>query len=113
MYAENGGLLRAELSTLLRQHRVQQRLGGAGSHSIPETTTVEERRLLGEQIRRYRHSVLLWCAQAARAANPQMNLTGTSTRTRGPAEELRHRLDVAIKHSGQVPWGGVTADPPS
>lgn len=103
MYAENGGLLRAELSTLLRQHRVQQRLGGAGSHSIPETTTVEQRRLLGEQIGRYRHSVLVWCVQAVRAANPRMNLTGTSTRTRGPAEELRHRLDVAVEHSHGLP----------
>jgi hypothetical protein len=103
MYAENGGHLRAELSTLLRQHRVQQRLGGAGSHSIPETTTVDERRLLGEQIGRYRHSVLVWCVQAVRAANPRMNLTGTSTRTRGPAEELRHRLDVALEHSPGLP----------
>jgi len=103
MYAENGGHLRAELSTLLRQHRVQQRLGGAGSHSIPETTTVEERRLLGEQIGRYRHSVLVWCVQAVRAANPRMNLQGTSARTRDPVEELRHRLDVAITHSSGLP----------
>lgn len=99
MYAENGGQIRAELSTLLRQHRVQQRLGGAGSRSIPETTTVEERRLLGEQISRYRHSVLLWCIQAVRAASPRMNLEGTGTQTRGPAEELRHRLDGALNHS--------------
>ena len=103
MYAENGGHLRAELSTLLRQHRVQQRLGGAGSHTIPETTTVDERRLLGEQIGRYRHSALVWCVQAVRAANPRMNLQGTSTRTRGPAEELRYRLDVAIAHSSGLP----------
>jgi hypothetical protein len=103
MYAENGGHLRAELSTLLRQHRVQQRLGGAGSHTIPETTTAEERRLLGEQIGRYRHSGLVWCVQAVRAANPRMNLQGTSTRTRGPAEELRYRLDVAIAHSSRLP----------
>lgn len=103
MYAENGGQLRAELSTLLRQHRVQQRLGGAGSHTIPETTTTDERRLLGEQIGRYRHSALLWCLQAVRAANPRMNLQGTSTRTRGPVEELRHRLDVAIADSSGLP----------
>ena len=100
MYAENGGRIRAELSTLLRQHRVQQRLGGAGSHSIPETTTLDERHVLGEQIARYRHSALLWCIQAVRAANPRMNLEGTSTRARGPAEELRHRLDGALNHSG-------------
>lgn len=103
MYAENGGHLRAELSTLLRQHRVQQRLGGAGSHTIPETTTADERRQLGEQIGRYRHSALLWCAQAVRAASPRMNLKETSSRTRGPAEELRHRLDVAIAHSRGLP----------
>ena len=30
MYGENGGLLRAELSALLRQHRIQQRIGGEG-----------------------------------------------------------------------------------
>lgn len=99
MYAENGGQIRAELSTLLRQHRVQQRLGGAGSHSIPETTTLDERHVLGEQIARYRHSVLLWCIQAVRAANTRMNMEGTSTRTRGPADELRHRLDGALNHS--------------
>lgn len=103
MYAENGGQLRAELSTLLRQHRVQQRLGGAGSHTIPETTTADERRLLGEQIGRYRHSALVWCVSGVRAANPRMNLQGTSTRTGGPAEELRHRLDVAISSSSELP----------
>lgn len=103
MYAENGGHLRAELSTLLRQHRVQQRLGGAGSHTVPETTTPGERRRLGEQIARYRHSALLWSVQAVRAANPRINLAGTSTRTRGPAEELRYRLDVAIEHSIGLP----------
>lgn len=103
MYAENGSNLRAELSTLLRQHRVQQRLGGAGSHSIPETTTLDERRVLGEQIARYRHSVLLWCIQAVRATNPRTNLEVTSTRTRNPAEELAHRLDVAIEHSIGLP----------
>ena len=32
-----------------------------------------------------------------------MNLQGTSTRTRGPAEELRYRLDVAIAHSSGLP----------
>ena len=113
MYAENGGHLRAKLSTLLRQHRVQQRLGGAGSHSIPETTSVDERRLLGEQIGRYRHSGLVWCVQAVRAANPRMNLQGTSTRTRGPAEELRYRLDVAITHSSGLPGlDELTTDQP-
>lgn len=82
---------------------MQQRLGGAGSHTIPETTTADGRGLLGEQIVRYRHSVLLWSLQAVRAANPRMNLAGTSTRTRGPAGELHHRLNVTIEHSSGPP----------
>lgn len=103
MYSENGGQLRAELSTLLRQHRIQQRLGGAGSHTIPETTTVDERQLLGEQIVRYRHSALVWSRQAVRAANPRVNLSSTRTRPRGPAEELSHRLDITIERSSGPP----------
>lgn len=103
MYAENGSALRAELGTLLRQHRIQQRLGGAGSHTIPETTTVDERRLLGEQIRRYRHSALVWSLQAVRAANPRVNLLAVSSRTRGPADELDRRLRAAIDRSSGPP----------
>lgn len=99
MYGENAGKLRTELTTLLRQHRIQQRLGGPGLYSLPETTTLDERRVLGEQIARYRHAVLLWCLQAVRAANPRINLEGTSGRTRGPAQELRYRLTVAIPAS--------------
>lgn len=98
MYGENAGTLRAELTTLLRQHRIQQRLGGPGTHTVPETTTLEERGVLGGQIGRYRHAVLVWCLQAARAANP-LNLEGTSGRTRGPAEDFRYRLTVAVEAS--------------
>lgn len=96
MYGENTRLLRDSLRELLAQHRIQQRIGGAGLHTVPETTTVTERHEIGEQIARYRHAVLVWCHQAACAANPRINLTGTSARTRGPAEELRYRLDAAI-----------------
>ena len=99
MYGENAGNLRTELTTLLRQHRIQQRLGGPGIHTVPETTTLEERRVLGEQIARYRHAVLVWCLQAANAANPQINLEDSSARARGPAEELRFRLTSAIETS--------------
>lgn len=69
MYGENGALLRAELSALLTQHRVQLRLGG-GSHSVPVTTGRAEREEIGKQIRRYRQSVLVWCQQASRAVAP-------------------------------------------
>ncbi len=96
MYGDNTGLLRDSLRELLTQHRIQQRIGGAGLHTVPETTTVTERQEIGEQIARYRHAVLVWCHQAMRAANPRINLTGTSARTRGPAEDLCYRLDSAI-----------------
>lgn len=96
MYGENTRLLRDSLRELLTQHRIQQRIGGAGIHTVPETTTVTERQEIGEQIARYRHTVLTWCHQAMQAANPRINLTGTSARTRGPAEELRYRLKAAI-----------------
>lgn len=96
MYGDNTRPLRDSLRELLTQHRIQQRIGGAGLHTVPETTTVTERQEIGEQIARYRYAVLLWCHQAMQAANPRINLTGTSARTRGPAEELRYRLDAAI-----------------
>jgi hypothetical protein len=70
MYGENGALLRSELSALLAQHRVQLRLGGGGSHSVPVTTSRAEREEIGMQIRRYRQSVLVWCQQASRAVAP-------------------------------------------
>ncbi|MGK2876675.1 MAG: hypothetical protein ACSLEW_13740 [Nocardioides sp.] len=96
MYGQNTGLLRDSLRELLTQHRIQQRIGGAGIHTVPVTTTVSERKEIGEQVARYRHAVLVWCHQAARAANPRINLEASTGRTRGPAEELRYRLDAAI-----------------
>lgn len=99
MYGENSGQLRDALTTLLRQHRIQQRLGGPGSHTIPETTTAEEREALGGLIACYRHGVLVWCRDAARAANPRIDLHETTTRSRGPAEELRYRIDDALTAS--------------
>jgi len=97
MYGENSGLLRDSMRELLTQHRIQQRIGGPGLHTVPETTTVAERKEIGEQIARYRHTVLVWCHQAVRAANPRINLDGTTGRTRGPAEELRYRLEASVK----------------
>jgi hypothetical protein len=99
MYSENSGHLRQALGVLTREHRIQQRLGGKGIHTVPETTTVEEREELGKQIRRYRQCVLTWSLQAVRAANPRINLEGTDGRSRGPAEELRYRLTEALATS--------------
>jgi hypothetical protein len=97
MYGESSGMLRDALGELLRQHRIQQRIGGAGLHTLPETTTLDERKAIGEQITRYRYAVLVWCHQAIRAANPRINLEGSTGRTRGPAEELRYRLEGTLR----------------
>ena len=98
-YGENGNRLRAELASLLRQHRIQHRLGGPGSYTVPESTTAEQREVLGEQIQRYRQATLTWCLQAVAAANPRINLEPTAQRSGGPAEELRYRLTRSIEAS--------------
>lgn len=100
MYGENSGHLRDAMGALLREHRIQQRLGGKGTHTVPETTTVAEREELGRQIRRYRECVLAWSLQAVRAANPRADLGGSTVHTRRPAEELRFRLTEALAASG-------------
>lgn len=61
MYAENGAAMRRELAALLRQHRIQQRIGG---------TTREEREEHGVLVRQYRQTILVWLSQAMRAATP-------------------------------------------
>lgn len=98
-YGENSHQLRAHLATLLRQHRIQHRLGGPGLRTVPATTTEEQRRELGEQIRRYRQAVLVWCLQAATAAHPPSEPTRITGPSRGPVEELRYRLTHAIEAS--------------
>lgn len=114
MYGKNGGRLRKELATLLRQHRIQQRLGGAGLWTLPETTTLEQRRALGEQIGRYRHAVLVWCLQAVTAASPHTSLTESTGPSSDPVEELRRRLTRAVQAStaGLPSLGELTAKQP-
>ena len=56
-YGENSNQIRVELTTLLRQHRIQHRLGGRGLHTLPETTTIEQRQAMGELIQSYRRAV--------------------------------------------------------
>jgi len=85
MYGENGGRLRAELGELLRQHRIQLRIDGAGTHTVTVTTTPEERQQIGEQIRRYRQSALLWCYQATVAVAPGT----TSALSKAPTNPFR------------------------
>lgn len=95
-YGENGNRLRSELATLLRQHRIQPRLGGPGSHTIPVTTTREQREALGEQIQRFRWATLMWCLQAVAAANPGGKLAQMTVRYRRPPDELHYRLAEAL-----------------
>jgi len=96
MYGENGHRLRTELATLLRQHRIQPRLGGPGSHTIPVTTTREQREALGEQIQRFRWATLMWCLQVVAAANPGGKLAQMTVQYRRPPDELHYRLGGAL-----------------
>lgn len=114
MYGENSGHLRDAMGALLREHRIQQRLGGKGTHTVPETTTTTEREELGQQIRRYRECILTWSLQAVRAANPRADLGGSTVHTRRPAEELRFRLTEALEVSsaGLAPSDELTSEQP-
>lgn len=105
MYGETGTAVRQEFAALLRQHRVQQRLGGP-----PDAR--EERGLL---IRQYRLGVLIWCSQAMHATSPltfsnqapaqpnPFRAVGTGGNTTTPAGELARAIDLAKQQS--------TADP--
>jgi hypothetical protein len=99
MYGEYAGELRDALAELLRHHRITQRLGGPGSWTVPESTTVEDRRYLGEQIRMYRQGVLVWCLEALVGANPWLTLEGAGPRPHDRAAELHRRLRHTIDAS--------------
>ena len=98
MYGENSGAIRAQLSLLLRQHRIQQRIGGAGTHTVPVTTTAAEREAIGHLIQRYRLGVLTWCRQAITSARLDAPARGGG-RSASPDAELRHRLLGATRAS--------------
>lgn len=70
MYGDNGALMRSELAALLRQHRIQQRLGEASANAGTSNQSAVEREGVGRQVRQYRHTILAWCAQAVLAAKP-------------------------------------------
>ncbi len=73
-YGENAGAIRDELTALLGHRRIQQRIGGKGLHSRPESTTEEEREKLGRLIRRYRYALLVWSSQALSAMGDKTEL---------------------------------------
>lgn len=82
MYGDNTAALRGELATLMQITRNQ--------HSI-DTLTRDEVALIAS----FRTSLTVWCQQAVRASNPDGDFGGRTPRSRGPAEELRYRLDQA------------------
>ncbi|QIK66404.1 hypothetical protein G7072_08570 [Nocardioides sp. HDW12B] len=88
------------MASLLRWHRIQQRLGGPGSHTVPVTTTPAERERMGQIIQRYRLAALTWCSQAVTAVTPRAEWSRTTGPARTPAEELRTHLDTAITALG-------------
>lgn len=101
-YGENGGAIRAGLTKLLRQHRVQQHLG---DNRRPTTSRTNERRQeYVAQIRRYRQGVLTWCRQAMVAADPYLGTNEffghhNSKQSDGPYDLLRAGLERAIATS--------------
>jgi hypothetical protein len=94
-YGANVSALREAMTVLLKRHRVLQPLGGPGIYTSPETTTVEERRIMGEQIQRYRYVVLSWCTAATEAVLPAVTDRTVPHASREPAEELHHRLSAS------------------
>jgi len=101
MYGEHSGAIRAELSTLLRQHRFQRRIGGAGVHTAPVSTTVAQREEIGRLIQRYRFGLLTWCRQALDSAGASRTETGGWPV--GPEVDLRRRLLRTIEASPAGP----------
>jgi hypothetical protein len=102
MYGETGAEMRGELAALLRQHRVQQKLGGP---------TREAREKLGALIREYRQSVLVWLSQSMRVAGPlafsnmpptqpnPFRSVGTAGAQLTAAGELARAIDLAKTQS--------------
>lgn len=103
MYGENTRIIREQLAILLRQHRIQHRIGGPGIPTLPVTTTPAERRLLGLQLGRYRHAVLVWALEAVRAVDPSAHVPLADRRDRTPATELQMRLEESVRLSMRRP----------
>jgi hypothetical protein len=99
MYGENGAAMRRELAALLRQHRIQHRIGDPAQ---------PDRAVHGVQIRQYRQSILIWCTQAMQAASPLL-FSNLPTKPANPfragrpgttgAGELARALEHAKAHS--------------
>ena len=95
-YGDHAGAIRDELTVLLSYHRIQQRIGGNGIHTVPATTTAAEREVMGQVIRRYRHAVLVWCSQALRAVSVKAEPVPRRAAHQSPVDELRVCLGYAM-----------------
>jgi hypothetical protein len=91
-YGENVSDLRSAMIALLNRHRILQPLGGPGIHTVPETTSIEERRVMGEQIQRYRSVVLSWCAAAVDSVAPHFMVGIVDGKHNQPVSVLMSRL---------------------
>lgn len=91
-YGEVSARLRDQLTLLLERHRIQARIGGAGSFHVPATTSHEEREQLGAEMQRYRTAVVDYCRQAVSIADPGLDV---ATRRRDPVADLLFRLENA------------------
>jgi hypothetical protein len=128
-YGDVTGRMREHMIWLLERHRIQQRIGGGGSVSVPVTTTEAQRAQIGAEIMRYRDTVLVYCRQAIAAAAPVPKPI-VDSRHPDPVETLRRRLDAAAPHrptdatslsevlpssrsSSSSPPGGTSPAPPS
>lgn len=103
-YGQTTTPLRSEVVTLLGHHRVLQRVGGPGPFGGAESSTWEEKQALGLLIRRYRHSILVWCRQGLWAVSDKVAVERVPVRRRTPLQELQVRLaDATRTVPGQIP----------
>ena len=107
-YGETGGAIRAGLTMLLKQQRIQEHLGGPTrwTHGINPPAT--EREQYATQILRYRRIVLAWCHQATIATDPYLGADEfhnhhQTKRGDNPYDFLRLALGRAIESATTEP----------
>lgn len=99
-YGETGGAIRAGLTELLREQRIQYRLSASPRRFI--NSTGEQRAEYAAQATRYRRTLLSWCHQATVVADPYLadhDFFGKKTRPSNPYEFLRADLERVIDTS--------------
>lgn len=96
-YGETGAAIRAGLTELLREQRIQYQLSASPRRFT--SSTGEQRAEYAAQVARYRRTLLSWCHQAATAADPYLadhDFFGKKTRPSNPYEFLRADLERVI-----------------